>query len=148
MKVFIGALGAVVLAAVALAAQDKSAAAKQDSDTLIQNERALYDAIAKADKGAFQALVLPEGIWTTPSSFVPMGPLADGLRSFDLPKWGIENPRVVWTDGSSALLLYVRSGGGSFDHHAFAPMTLASTLWTKRSGKWVAVHHQESDLQQ
>ena len=80
---------------------------------------------------------------TTPP--LPTGPLAGGLRAFELPKWSIENPHVVWTDGNSALLLYARTGGGSYDHRPFAPMMLASTLWTKRSGKWVAVHHQESE---
>jgi hypothetical protein len=144
MKVFIGTLGTITLAASLLSAQDKPAAA--DSASLIQNERALYGAIAKGDKETFQALTLPEGIWTTPSSFIPMGPLADGLGSFELSTWTIDNARVVWTDGNSALVLYVRSGGGSFDHRSFAPTTLASTLWTKRAGKWVAVHHQESDL--
>ena len=30
----------------------------------------------------------------------------------------------------------------------FASLMLASTLWTKRGGKWVAVHHQESEYVQ
>jgi hypothetical protein len=119
-----------------------------DAAAVIQSEHALYDAIAKGNQEAFQALTLPEGVWTTPSGFVPLGPLAAGLSAFELPKWEIENPHVVWTDGTSALLLYVRAGGGSYASRPFASTMLASTLWTKRGGKWVAVHHQETEMVQ
>ena len=141
----IGILGAIALAAGTLAGTEAASTQRSDA-ALIANERELYDALAKGNTERFRALILPEGVWTTPSSFVPMGPLAEGLRAFELSKWDIENPRVVWTDGNSALLLYVRTGGGSYDHRPFAPMTMASTLWTKRSGKWVAVHHQETNV--
>jgi hypothetical protein len=63
-----------------------------------------------------------------------------------LSKWAIENPRVIWSDDNSALLLYSRTGGGAFGEQRFAATMMASTLWTKRSGKWLAVHHQETDL--
>jgi hypothetical protein len=144
MRMIIGVLGATTLAAAAIAGAGASST-QGSNEALITNERELYAAVAKGDTERFRALTLPEGIWTTPSSFVPMGPIAEGLRAFELPKWSIENPHVVWTDGNSALLLYVRTGGGSYDHRPFAPMMLASTLWTKRGGKWVAVHHQESE---
>jgi hypothetical protein len=116
---------------------------------LIENERALYNAIANADKATFESLVLPDGIWTTPSSFVvPLSRLSDELESFRLPKWGGDNVRVVWTDDDkdTALVLYVRTGGGTFRGQAFGRTTLVSTLWTKRNAKWLAVYHQESEL--
>jgi hypothetical protein len=147
MRTAVVILGLLVSSGGVAGAQDPIAFDAATEKLLIQNEHALYDAVAKADRERFQALVLPQGIWTTPSSFIPMGPLADGLRSFELPNWAIENPHVVWADGNAALLLYVRTGGGNFDHRPLAQTTLASTLWTKRSGKWVAVHHQESGVQ-
>jgi hypothetical protein len=142
MRTAVGAIAAVTLVAGSLA----GASAKQASEaTLIANERALYEALAKHDAERFGALILPAGFWATPSGFVPMDRLAAWLSAFELPRWGIENPRVVWTEGNSALVLYVRTGGGRFGDRPFAAMTLASTLWTKRDGKWVAVYHQESE---
>lgn len=121
-------------------------ASKQAPDaTLIASERALLDAVAAADAQRFRALTLPEGVWTTPTGFVPMAPLAGALDTFVLPQWRIENPHVVWSDGNSALLLYIRTGGGRFGDRRFADTMLASTLWAKRGGKWVAVHHQENE---
>jgi hypothetical protein len=143
MRRVIGVLGVMALTAGTPAGT--RAASSQTSDAqLITNERALYDAVAKNDPERFRSLVLSDGFWATPSGWVPMGPLAGGLSAFEVPKWAIENPRVVWTDGNSALLLYIRTGGGLYGDRPFAPMTLASTLWTKRDGKWVAVYHQES----
>ena len=148
MSKIVGTVAAILLA-VAAGAQEKAPPDKLDDATeklLIANERTLYGAVAKGDKTSFQSLVAPEGVWTTPYGFVPMGLLADGLEQFQVPKWGIENPRVLWSDENSALLLYARTGGGQFGDQSFAPVTLASTLWTKRNGKWVAVHHLETDL--
>jgi len=120
-----------------------------DADTaalLIRNERALYDAITTRDKAAYQALVAPEGTWTTPAERVPMGTLADRLGAFELPKWGIEDPLVAETEGTYLHLLYTRTGGGRFGERPFAPLMLATTLWTKREGRWIAVQHEESVL--
>jgi hypothetical protein len=147
MKQLLALVSVLVLAVGAAYAR-----AQNSTDTsaalIIQKERALYESVAKADQAAFESLTLPSGVWAAPSSFFPLGPLASGLSAFDVPGWGIDNPRVVWTDNESALLLYIRTGGGSFDHRPFAPAMLASTLWTKRGGTWVAVYHQESELRQ
>ena len=114
--------------------------------TLIANERALYDAVAKHDKTAFLSMALPsEGIWTTKGGFVPMDLLANGLDGFKLTKWEIVNPRVTWLGNDSAVVLYAWMGAGTFYDQTLTT-TLASTVWTKRNGKWLAAHHQETDL--
>jgi hypothetical protein len=148
MRKFIAILATIVVTVAAAGAQESSAGKSDDTTVkmLIANEHSLYQAVAKADKASFQSLVLPEGVWTTMSGFIPLGRLADGLDAFQLQKWGIDNPRVTWTDGNTAILLYVRTGGGTFNGHPFAAVTLASTLWTKRGDKWLAIHHQETDL--
>src|SRR5689334_19636252 len=105
MRTGIGMIAGVTLVASAFV----GATARQASETeLIAKERALYDAIAKHDAERFRSLTLPAGLWATPSGFVPIDRLAGGLSSFELPDGGIDNPRVVWTEGNSALVLYVR----------------------------------------
>jgi hypothetical protein len=146
MRTAIVVLAAVSLAGAAASAQNKSNA--EVEKVLVDSERALYHAVATADKAAFLALVSPDGVWTTSFGFVPMNRLADSLTSFKLPEWGGANVRVTWSDDNAALVSYVRTGGGSFSQQSFATTTLATTLWTKHDGKWVAVHHQETDLTQ
>ena len=149
MRKTIGILLAILLALAGTEAQDKTAAKPNDTTEklLIANERALHEAVAKADKASFLSLVLvPESIWTTKGGFVPMELLANGLEQFELTKWDIVNPRVTWLGETSAIVTYVWTGTGTFQNQPLASTTLASTAWTRRNGKWLAVHHQQTDL--
>lgn len=143
----VGMLSAILLALAVTDAQEKSGAKPMEDATLIANERALLDAVAKADKPSFQSLVLlPEGIWATKLGFIPMNLLVDRLDDFKLTRWDIVNPRVTWLDKDSAILLYAWAVTGTFGNQPLASTTLASTVWTRRNGKWLAVHHQETDV--
>jgi hypothetical protein len=149
MYKFLGVVAATLLGLAVANAQDRAAPIDASEKALIENERALYDAVAKHDKAAFQALVLAEGTWASPTGFIPMAMLADRLDVYRLPAtFGGQNLRVVWTDvgEDSALIVYGRIGGGSFGDGFLAETILVSTTWTKRNGKWVAVHHHESDV--
>jgi hypothetical protein len=146
-------LAAAVLTLVVISAQEKPAG-PPPGDTerlLIANERALYDAVAKGDRASWTALVLPDGTWTTKGGFIPMDLLAsvgDGLGVFHLTKSDIVNPHVTKLGEDSAIVVYTWMGAGTFQNQQVWPRTLASTVWTKRNGKWLAVHHQETDLSQ
>ena len=147
MKRFVGLIGAILLGLVVATAQERTPKSDDAAEkVLLDNERALYEAVAKSDKAAFQSLVAPEGSWSSPSGFIPMPLLGDTLDVFRLPTFGGQNLRVMWTDKNSALVVYGRTGGGSFGHQTLAENVLVSTVWMKRDGKWIAVHHQESDV--
>ena len=147
MRTILGILPAILLALAVTAAQDKTAKPNDTTEKmLIANERALHDAVAKADKASFLSLVLPDGTWTTKQGFIPMKLLVNGLEQFELTKWDIVNPHVTWLDEDSAIVVYVWTGTGTFHHQPLASTTLASTVWTRRHGKWLAVHHQQTDL--
>lgn len=142
MNKILGVLTALLLASAGTHAQTTAIA----DATLIANERALYEAVAKGDRAAFVALALPEGMWATKQGFVPAKLLADGLNAYALTKWDIVNPRVMWLGSDSALVMYAWQGSGTFQNQALSPSTLAVTVWTRRDGKWFAAHHQETDL--
>jgi len=130
-------------------AQEKPAAPPADGTaaTILANERALYDAVAKGDRTAFLSLAeLPEGVWTSKSGFIPMEILKDHLDGFKLTKWDIVNPHVTPLGSDSAVVLYAWTGAGTFNGQPVPPTTLASTVWTKRNGQWRAFHHQETEL--
>ncbi len=148
MRKIIAIVPAILLALAVTEAQDTAAPKPHDTTEkmLIANEHALHDAVAKADKASFRSLVLPEGVWTTRQGFVPMELLVDGLDGFELTKWAVVNPRVTWLDEDSAVVHYAWTGTGTFHKQPLASTTLASTVWTRRQGKWLAVHHQQTDL--
>jgi len=151
MKRLIGLFPALLIALTVTNAQAQTAARPKtvaDEKLLLANERALHDAVAKADKASFLSLVLAEGVWTNPKTqgFVPLKLLAEGLGGFKLSKWDIVNPHVTWLGYDSAIVLYAWKAAGTFGDQPVAPTTLASTAWTRRNGKWLAAHHQETEL--
>lgn len=148
MMKIIGMVPVILLALAVAEAQDRTAATPNDAieKMLIANEHALHDAVAKADKASFLSLVLPGGTWTAREGFIPMELLVNGLGEFKLGKWDIVNPRVTWIDQDAAIVVYAWTGEGTFHNQPLPSTTLASTVWTRRSGKWLAVHHQQTDL--
>jgi hypothetical protein len=151
MNRLIGVLPALLLALAVTHAQAQPAAkpkSEPDEKLLLAGERAVHEAVAKADKASFVSLVLPDGVWASPNTqgFVPLKLLADGLDGFKLSKWDIVNPHVTWLTDDSAVVLYAWKGSGTFGDQPITPTTLASTTWTRRNGKWLAAHHQETEL--
>jgi hypothetical protein len=123
---------------------DRGAAEK----TLIDYERKINESVAKHDKATFRSLVADDGVWARGGSFVPVALFIDALDQFEVTKWDIDTPKVLWVDASTAVLVYLWTGAGKFSDRAFAPNLLVSTVWTKRGANWVAVYHQESDALQ
>jgi uncharacterized protein (TIGR02246 family) len=146
-RVMLVATGLVVAIAVAQGQQAPPGPSSETFDrTLIANERALQAAVAQKDKPAFVALVLPDGAWTTRRGFVEMNTMADGLAGLDTATFEIINPAVIRLSDDAALVLYVWSGTSTVQGKPSRTSTLASTAWTKRDGKWRAVHHQQTEL--
>jgi hypothetical protein len=112
---------------------------------LIDQERKLMESIAKGDKAAFRGLVAADGVWARAGSFVPNAVFADAVDQFKVTKWDIGTPHVLWVDPTTAVLAYVWTGAGTFNDRDLAPHLIASTVWTRRGGNWVAVYHHESD---
>jgi hypothetical protein len=142
------AFAVIVLSFSGVYGQDKTAgtATGELEKAILAQEQALYDAVAKQDKASFQSLAVGDGTWTTSSGFVPMGLLVGDLGVFRISKVGIINPIVKRLDAESALVIYARTGEGTFGEQPFAPTALASTVWVRRDGSWRAIHHQETDL--
>jgi hypothetical protein len=147
MRKLVSIVAAGLVMAIAVAhGQEKPTGAPNRSfeGTLIANERALQAAVAQKDTSAFVSLVLPDGAWTTTQGFVEMKVLAESLLGLDVTTFEIVNPHVIRLTDDSALVIYVWSGTR---HGQSAPvMTLASTAWAKRDGRWRAAHHQRTEL--
>jgi len=127
---------------------DKAAAEK----ALIDHERNINEAVAKGDKAAFLALTAGDGVWTERpleaqrgGGFVPVTMFVEAFDQIKVTRWEMVNPHVLWIDPTTAVVLYAWIGSGSFMNQSFAPTTIASTVWTKRGDRWVALYHQESD---
>ena len=141
-------LSSIVLALAVTDQPQKPATKAPDAleATLLANERALHAAVQNADKAAFSTLVIPEGVWANSTGFIPLNLLVNGLQGFPVPKWDIVNPHVIRLDENSAIVNYSWIETGSVQDRPLPPATIASTVWTRRNGKWLAALHQETEM--
>jgi len=129
-------------------------AAAQDAQaekTIIANERAVNDAFAKGDSAAFKALVAADG-WAV-DSVIGRAPVADMLKDFagltkelKIASWDITESKIVWVDATTAIHSYKWTAKGTDHGKPLVSPVWASTVWTKKSGKWMALFHHESPL--
>jgi len=129
-------------------------AAAQDAQaekTIIANERAVNDAFAKGDSAAFKALVAADG-WAV-DSVTGRAPVADMLKDFagltkelKITSWDITESKIVWVDATTAIHSYKWTAKGTDHGKPLVSPVWASTVWTKKSGKWMALFHHESPL--
>jgi len=137
--------GAIVIVGAEYArAQDPQA-----EKTIIANERAVNDAVAKANLAGFTQHVTADG-WAVDRMEGRMA-VADFIKGFDqmakdmkISSWDITDSKVQWVDATTAVHSYKWTGQGTNQGQPMASPVWASTVWTKKNGKWMAVFHQES----
>ena len=125
----------------ATATMDKAAM----ESALWANEGRINDALERHNLTAFRALVA-DGAWSVDQNG-PMSALEfekNFAQATLEPGWKITDTSVVWADTSTAVLIYKWTGKGSFAGRPMPPAVYASTVWSHRGPKWVAVFHQES----
>ena len=141
-----------VLIAVTLAAGWSSAAWAQDAQaekTIIAAERAVNDAFAKGSAAAFKEHVLVEG-WAI-DAMMGRAPVADLVKDFaaitkemKVSSWDLSDSKIQWVDANTAVHSYKWTGKGTYQGQPMPEMNWCSTVWTKKSGKWMAAFHQET----
>jgi hypothetical protein len=134
---------------IALGAGYARAQDPQAEKTIIANERAVNEAVAKGNAAGFKQHVAPDG-WSLDGMTGRMA-VADFLKDFDkmtkemkLTSWDITDSKVQWVDANTAVHTYKWTGEGTYQGQPMPSPVWASTVWTKKNGKWTAVFHQES----
>ena len=155
MKLTVAAAWLLLCTGVAFAQMPakKGAAQKGASDksaieqALIANERKVNDAVLKGDVAAFKSVVADDG-WSI-DEMMGMSPVTEFEKMLKpgmakITDLNLADFKVLWVDANTAVLTYTWTGKGTFmDMPAKSP-TFASTVYTNRGGKWVAIFHQET----
>lgn len=134
-------LGAGICTAAGAHAQ-VNASTTPTEKTLIALEHRMNDALAKGDKATFQTLVAPDAVTADKTGFIPVSKFVEALGQIKITKWKIDNVRVLPVDATSAVVISVWTGEGSFAGRPFDSPVLTSTVWTKKGTRWMAVFHQ------
>jgi hypothetical protein len=112
---------------------------------LIANENKVADALMRKDKAAFTALVDPKGWAADGTGFMKVSDFLGGLDQLVIKSYKISDEKVAWVDANTAIVAYKWTGSGTYAGQPFPGTVYASTVWTKRGDKWIAVFHQETE---
>ena len=157
MKKFAWTLGILAMTSGMAAAQEvnelvpapeyqAAAPARSAADTaIIANENKVADALMKKDKAAFTALVAADGWSIDGNGFMKNSEMATVIDQLVIKNYKISEEKVSWVDPNTAILAYKWTGSGTFGGQPFPAIVYASTVWTKKGDKWVAVFHQETE---
>ena len=137
--------GAMLLTSSAALAQDAAA-----EKTLVANERAINEAVLKGNVAAFNEHVAAESYAIDPmmgrmstAEFVKTLPQMS--KDMKVESWDISDPKVLWVDANTGVLMYKWVAKGTYQGQPLQS-ALASTVYNKRNGKWLAVFHHESPM--
>jgi hypothetical protein len=112
---------------------------------LIANERKVADALMKKDRATLTSLIAADGWSADASGFMKTSEFLGGLDQLVIKSYKISDEKVAWVDANTAIVTYKWTGSGTFAGQPFPETVYASTVWTKKSDKWVAVFHQETE---
>jgi len=114
--------------------------------TLIANENKVSEAVAKHDVKTFTDLVASDAVSADQGGFMKVADFVKSMDQMKIDSQHMMDMQVTWVDDKTAIVRYTWMGSGSFMGQPFPPTTYASTVWTERNGKWVAVFHQETPM--
>jgi uncharacterized protein DUF4440 len=124
------------------AAANHAAVEKQ----IVANERAINDAVAKGDMKGFHAYIAMDAIGIDPGgiSKVNAPDFDKMLLATKIQSWNIDGSQFYWIGDATAVHMYRWTGKGTYEGQPIPSPTWASTIWTNKGGKWLAVFHQET----
>ena len=129
---------------VGIVAQAGSKAAVEK--TLIANENKVSEAVAKHDVKTFSDLVAIDGEAADQNGFMKVSEFLKSIDQLKVTSWHIMDTQVSWVDDKTAIVRYTWMGAGTYMGQPFPSTVYASTVWTERNGKWVAMFHQETPM--
>jgi hypothetical protein len=134
----------------ATAAPAKKSANKSMSsssaDDLEAKERQILEALKKGDMQAFGNLLADDAIEVTDHGVNSKAQIIETLKGATLLEYTMTDAKVTPIDKDASLFTYRTKGKFSAHGQEGAFDALATTVWVKRGGKWLAFFHQETPV--
>ena len=124
------------------ASTDRAGVEKQ----LAATEQKISDAFAKGDVAGMKANVADDAVAIDPGGVTPVSEFFKQLPTMGVKVTDVKlsDFKYHWIDANNVVLTYTWTGKGTVAGQPVQSPTIASTLYTKRNGKWLAYFHQET----
>lgn len=116
------------------------------AESIIANEKQLFEMLKKKDINGFKSLVASDGTVFGRNGRISMTDFNQFVFSPDytVQSATVEDPQVMMIDKNVAIITYKTTGSQTYKGRSETGTAYASTVWVKRGEKWMAVFHQES----
>ncbi|MEO7192386.1 MAG: nuclear transport factor 2 family protein [Vicinamibacterales bacterium] len=129
-------------AAQGVAPADRAAVEK----AIAANEQKINEAFAKRDAATMKTFIADEAVGVDMTGYTPVADTLKQLPTMDvkISEQNLANFKYTWVDANTVVVSYTWTGKGTAMGQPVPSPAYASTVWTKRGAKWVALFHQES----
>ena len=140
----IAGLTSVTLYAGQAAPADRASVEKQ----IVASEQKINDAFGKRDVAGMKANVADDAAAVDPGGLTSVAEFFKQLPTMDVKLTDVKlsDFKYHWVDANNVVLTYTWTGKGTVMGQPVQSPTVASTLYTKRNGKWLAAFHQETPI--
>ena len=135
---------ALVVVAFTAAVHGQAGSKAATEKALVANEHKINEAVAKQDVKTFLSLLAPEAVAADMGGFTKASDFSKTIDQLKVTTWHLMDEKVLWADDKTAVVTYTWMGAGTYMKKPIPGITYASTVWTERGGKWLALFHQET----
>ena len=115
---------------------------------LVANERAVMESFVKGNVAGFKQHVAADSWGIDMTGRMATSEMLKTwdqmMKDIKIESWDISDIQTIWADPNTAIVTYKWTGKGTYQGNPIPSPVWASTVWTKRGGKWVAMFHQET----
>lgn len=116
---------------------------------IVENEKRLWDAIKSKNAEAFAAMLADELVYVTSDGLYDKSQTVEAVKKLNLTESSISEAEVLKVDDDAAVVYYTLRSKGTLDGQPLPEKPeYNSTTWVKRGGKWLAIHHQDSYVEE
>ncbi len=113
-------------------------------EQIIAQERAELDALKTGDLTTFAASTADGAIFVDVHGAASKAEVVEHTAAFRLNEYTMDDVRFVPVSPDSGLIVYTLSESGTSHGKEFSSRVYVSSLWLKRSGRWLCVFSQET----
>jgi hypothetical protein len=143
---FIVALAAFSAAASTVAAQAPPSPADSDVAAVLRLEREMWDAWQRHDFAAVKGRTASDYVCATETEYYPWSVIEKGFDDYRLQSYSLGNMEVLKASPDVVVLTYTADIRGAVGGKDVSRRAAESSIWARRSGRWVAVYLHEITL--
>lgn len=115
--------------------------------TITDQEKKVWDALKAKDMDAFGALLAADMVYVSSDGISDKQGTIAGVKGFNPTEVTLADWKVITIDKDAAVVTYTLTAKGTAGGQPIpATPTRASSVWIKRDSKWVAIFHQDCEV--